>query len=222
MKGATAWIFRIALLLPPVALLTVAVPRFEAGLAVDAAFPVPIYVVMNLPLPVDTYRTASDLLSQADAADGATQVIRAEIASRSGEPQAKVLELARNGLSHSPWSARGWLILAEQASQNDPKNAAAALGHSITLGPFEYYLTGRRTRAGGALWNNLSPDGQEASLRQARLLWTTPQLSPDLMATLNSFYGSAMITRAFQNDPEELRALNRWAASVRRGASVFR
>lgn len=216
MRTVRASMFRVLLLLPPVALLLAAIPRFQTGLAVDAVFPIPIYAVMNVRLPAETYRAAANILASANEADGVTHLQRAEIASLAGGAAPAVTGLLRDALARSPSSSRGWMLLAEQSRETDPKAAAAMLMHSITLGPYEFYLVWRRARDAALLWDTLSPESQEIALRQAHLLWTVRELNGDLLPLLSTAEGAEIVARAFRDETEEMRALNRFVATARR------
>ena len=219
-RTLSLWLCRVVLLAPVVLLLVVAIPRFQDGLAVDAAFPVPVYAVLNVALPVTSYRAAADVLANADSNDGPTLIARAEVASLAGNPPERVLDILRDGLSRSPASARGWSLLAEQLEKQDRTQAAAALAHSLLLGPREYFIAGKRARATALLWDELPADAREAALGQTRLLWTEILLHPEIGPLLTTSGGAELMKRAFQNDPEQLRALNRWLAEERRRAAA--
>jgi len=203
-------------LLPAVLLLAVAIPRFESGLAVDAAFPVPAYMVLNVPLPANSYRAAADALANASGRDGRAVLEHAEAASLSGDSPTGVMEMLRTGLTETPASVRGWTLLAERLVDQDGKAAATALEHSLLLGRYEYFVAGKRARVAAAVWDQLSPDAQAAMLPQARLLWTEIALRPEMTLLLSTQAGREMMGRAFRDDPEQLRALNRWLAQERR------
>ena len=147
MRTATNWVFRVLLLLPPVLLLFLAVPRIQSGYALDAVFPIPVYAVLGVQLPRETNRAAAEVLSLANKADGSTLLQTAELSSLAGEPPSAVADLLREGLSRSPWSTRGWTLLAEQLEQQNPQLAGDALAHSMMLGPYEFYLAEQIGRA---------------------------------------------------------------------------
>ena len=214
------WLRRVVLLAPIPLLLVASIPRFQGGLAVDAAFPVPVYAVLNVPLPATSYRAAADVLAKADSRDGPSLIARAEMASLAGNPPERVLDLLRDGLSRSPASVRGWSLLAEQLETQDRMQAGAALAHSLLLGPREYFIAGKRSRAAALLWDELPADARETALSQTRLLWTELVLHPEIGPMLTRSGGAELMKRAFQNDPEQLRALNRWLAEERRRAAA--
>ena len=216
------WTGRLLLFLPAVLLLMAAVPRFESGLAVDAAFPVPVYMVVNAPLPANSYRAAADVLAGADSRDGRSMLERAEAASMAGDPQAAVVDMLRSALAEAPASVRGWTLLAEQLLKQDPKAATTSLEHSLLLGRYEYFVAGKRARVAAAVWDQLSPGAREAMILQTRLLWPDIVLRRDIASLLSTPGGSDLMNRAFRNDPEQVRALNRWLAQERRDAAANR
>jgi hypothetical protein len=212
----------LGLLLPAALLVAAAVPHFQSGRAIDTAYPVPAYTVMNIALPANAYRAAADVLASANADDGRTSIERAEIASLAGAPQNEVVSLLEDGLARTPASVRGWALLAEQTAAGDRARAGKALAHSLLLGPYEYYVMAKRARAAAQLWDVLPSDGSSAALEQARRLWTESALNQEIPSLLTIRGGPELITRAFHDDPEDLRALNRWLATERRRAAANR
>ena len=206
------WTGRVLLLLPAVLLVMTAIPRFESGLAVDAAFPVPAYMVLNVPLPADSYRETASVLAMADESDGRAMLERAEAASLAGTSSADVVNMLRVGLVETPASVRGWTLLSEQLVNQDPRAAATSLEHSLLLGRYEYFVAAKRARLAAALWDQLSTEARAAMLPQTRLLWTEIVLRQDMVSLLNTPTGVALVNRAFRDDPEQMRALNRWLA----------
>lgn len=222
MRTILLWCCRLGLLLPAALLVAIAIPRYQSGRAVDSAYPVPAYTIMNFALPANSYRAAADALAEADPRDGRTLIERAEIASLAGLSRNEVVSLLEDGLARAPASARGWTILAEQTAGGNKTRAANALAHSLLLGPDEYYLAAKRARVAATVWDALPSDAADAALGQARNLWKEGGLNreiPDLLALKG---GPELMTRAFRDDPEDLRALNRWLAAERRRAAANR
>jgi len=205
-----------------VLLVAAAVPRFQSGRAIDAVYPVPNYVVLNLALPENAYRAAADVLANANGNDGRTLIERAEIASLGGAPSLQVVSLLEDGLARAPASVRGWTLLAEQTETRDPTRAGKALAHSLLLGPYEYFLLAKRAREAASLWKLLPPDSENAALAQARHLWTESLLNGEIPPLLRINGGPELVARAFHDDPDDLRALNRWLAAERRRAAANR
>jgi hypothetical protein len=81
---------------------------------------------------------------------------------------------------------------------------------ALTLGPYDYWIAGRRARAAAGLWNVLPPDDQSAAERQARLLWDVPLLRPEIPALLRTADGAHLLAQAMGNDPQNVREINRW------------
>jgi hypothetical protein len=219
-RPLSLWLFRLVLLAPAALLLFAAVPRFQAGLAVDAAFPVPAYLVMNAELPVDSYRAAAVVLAKANPQDGRSLIERAEAAARAGTAPQTVEDLLSAGLARSPASVRGWSLLAEQVASQEPARGVAYLSQSYLLGPYEYFVAGKRSRTAAILWNDLPAKPREIALRQTKLLWSETLLHSEIGPLLSVQGGSALMTLAFKDDPEEMRALNRWLATERRRAAA--
>jgi hypothetical protein len=152
------------------------------GMALDAAVPLPNYMIAGIKLPVRAYRDGAEALSKANPADGNAQVARAEAELMAGEPQAQVEQRLADGLARAPANARGWTLLSEAA--NAPADAAQALDVALMLAPYDFYLSGRRVRDAAMIWPRLAPETQRAAQRGAVLLSTDPQLRPQYDALL--------------------------------------
>jgi hypothetical protein len=207
-------VFRILLLAPAVALLIPAIPRLYSGTAVEAAFPVPVYMAMDVVLPHAAYEGAARALSHAAAQDGEARIAQAEAAALAGHPAAEIAALLQAGLTRAPMSVRGWTLLAE-LPPTGPAPRRQALRNAIALGPYEVSLSGRRVRRAALLWEEMTPEAREATLRQARLLWREPALRGQIRPLLRAPGGAVLLTRAFAQDPASLAALNRWAVRDR-------
>jgi len=212
------WLARLGWLVGPLALAFLAIPRLTSGIATDAAFPVPIYIAMNVPLPASAYRQAADILAQANPNDGDAVIARAEAMSRSGSAPGDVIAVVQLGLSDAPASARGWTLLAEQEGKVAHGRAAAPLALALSLGPYDYWLAGRRAGDAVTLWDALDADGKSAALGQLRLLWDEPSLRQQIVPILALKGGPRLMTRALASETEEIRALNRWLNAQRRRA----
>jgi hypothetical protein len=201
-------LFRTALALPPIFLVLMAVPRFIGGLAIDAVFPVPARMEMNVPLETEEYRAAANTLLRAGTADGEAWILRAEAASFAGQAGAK--PMLEQGLRRNPSSPRGWMLLAETSA--DTRQRVRVLEFLLEEFPFEYWIAGRKVSAGAMLWDDVSEEARGALLTLGKRLWTEPALRDQLWAVLATGGGPELLTRAFADDPEALRELNRWVA----------
>lgn len=217
MLVAKVWFLRLACLAPALLVTLAAVPRITSGLALEAAFPVPTYIAMNVSLPTKSYKAAAALLARASASDGETQILRAEAARLGGVPDREVVPIVENGLSSDPASSRGWTLLSETLTHTDRARSAKALGIALELSPYDYFLAGRRTRDGAALWDILPADSRALLIRQAALLWTEPLLHREIIPTLSAPGGAALMTRALSDDPDQIRKLNQWVLRHRLG-----
>ncbi len=204
------------LVLPAALLLLLAIPRFVAGLAVDGTFPVPAGIATNRTFSKQEYQKAAALLSLAAAGDGESQIARAQALWRSGADPATVLPIVRGGMARSPTSIQGWTVLAEMLQGQDPAGAAKALSLALDLSPHDYWLVGRKTRAGAALWKDLTPDARTQVITQARLLWTQEEMRPQILPVLQIQGGASLMTQAIA-DPDDIRTLNRYVVRMRLG-----
>ncbi len=213
-----AWLFWSA---PAILIVLLVWPRFYTARATEAAFPVPTYMIMNYPLPKSAYAAAAQLLLSADPADGDAKIAAAEATRNAGDSPARVISLVRQGLSHAPASGRGWTLLAEEDfSSKNPTRAANALSLALTLGPYDYWIAGRRAGDAAVLWNFLSVDDRRQAERQARLLWDEPVLRRGAVAFVLTQGGAALMARALANEPAEIRALNRRVSQAGRREQV--
>ena len=204
----------LALLLPT-ALIIVAIPHLVDGVAYESAFPVPVYTEMNIGMPRSSYISAANALAQGVQRDGDRSVMEAQTEANAGAAPSRVLPVLTDGLSRSPASSRGWVLLAEQLSRTERKRAGEALSIALTIAPNDYQLLGRMERDAGSLWDVLSRDARDVAVNAAPALWKNPELRPYIRPILGTRGGPQLLTSAFWFDPEELRALNRWVEEQR-------
>ena len=210
------WLRRAGSFTLPIVLVLVAAPRFVSGLATEAAFPIPIYLSMNVRVPTESYRIARDRLMRADPSDGDAKIAQAEAGIYSGANPISTVQILEEGLSLAPASARGWMLLAEQSAHSDTKRAALALTVSLELDEFDYWLVDRRIRDAALLWHVMPVAGKGYTFRQIRLIWQTPILRARIEPLLAEQGVAAIFSRAFAGDRETLRAINRWRAASHR------
>jgi len=215
MKSAAEWWVRAALSLLPIVFVATAIPHLIDGLAVECAFPVPVYTQMNVALPRNAYASAADALARGMSRDGDRAISQADAEALAGFKRSDVVDLVQNGLSLSPASPRGWTLLAEQLARPDRRRAGEALAVALTLAPSDYLLLGRLERDAGALWDVLPADARQIAVNAAPNLWKFEQLRPYIRPVLGTHDGPHLITSAFWFDPESLRAMNRWVEEQR-------
>lgn len=203
------WSIRLLLLGPPLAIMAMAVPRLVSGAALEGAFPADLQITANVPLSLSSYAQAADILSSVDPEDGDAQILRAEAAIDAGWPQSPLTPVVETALSHSPGSARGWIVLAALLSGTDPKIAARDLTLAFRLAPIDYYLILPRTFVGAGLWDNLPGDIRTRLLADTHRLALDNNARRDLRTLLSKHGGPELVARAFAGQPEVLRALNR-------------
>ena len=211
------WFRAIVLLLPPAALISLALPRLVTGLALDESFPVPAAMESDRSVAQEDYRRTGVVLSVASPVDGETQVDRAEALWLSGRDATVVLPVVTQGLVRSPASIRGWTVLAQVLQKIEPNRAAEALTIALELSPYDYSLVGRKTRAGAPLWNSLPEDARNQLVAQARLLWSHDEMRPQVLSLVAVPGGADLMTRAL-SDPDTIRAVNRYVTRSRRGS----
>jgi hypothetical protein len=208
--------FLIVLFLPGVFLISFAIAPLLNGVAVDSAIPIPIYLVRQTPLPQSTYKTAAAKLFATYPGDGGSRIFASEAAMSAGAARTSQIAPLVDAISHTPANARGWMILSDAYAAKNPAQAADALGQSMLLAPYDYWLAGPRSVRAAKLWARLNADDRANALRQVVLLWEEPVLRPQIDGLLQTDRGVAIVNRAFGGQPDELRDLNRWLSQQHR------
>jgi hypothetical protein len=203
------WVFRVALLMPAIVLAVLAIPRLATGLLLQRSFPATAYIETNTPLPASSYGEVADILSHASRRDAATALFQAEAAINAGASSSLVIPTVRRAVTHSPLSARGWIILASLLTQQNPKQAAADLTLAFDLAPRDYYLILPRTLVGASLWNELPSRVRAVLLKDTGAMANDPDARGQLRLLLSKPGGSNLVSMAFAGKPEALRELNR-------------
>jgi hypothetical protein len=209
MNVLSRWVFALILLLPVFAVAALAVPRLVSGAAQEGTFLAGLQIIADAPLSPMLYRQTAEILSEAPAHDGETQLVRAEAMSDAGLPAIVIIPIVESALSRSPGSARGWIVLAALLRDRDPKSAARDLTLSFKLAPMDYYLILPRLFAGASLWDYLPGDVRAGLVQDARRLAMDQDRRGDLRTLLTKRGGPALVTRALAGQPEMLRSLNR-------------
>lgn len=201
------------LLAPGICLALFGAKHFVDGCSIDAAVPVPNYMVAGVNVPKAAYAAAAAALLNANPRNGFAEIARAEAMMRAGASSARVIPVLTEGLGVSPASARGWTLLAENTAVKQKHQAAEILAQALVLAPRDYWLAGMRARAAAFLWPDLNTDTRALAISQTRLLWHEEQLRPQFLALADSAEGAALITHSFPAD--DIRAINRWLAQER-------
>jgi len=203
----------VVLILPAVLLGIYTCQQVPAAFAVDRAFPVPMFITMNVPLPQSAYRKAEAALVTADPRDGQSGISAAEAGALDGKPASTIVSRLSAALTAAPASGEGWILLAESQSRSDPKRAANSLSVALELAPFEYFLAERQSLLAAKLWTDLPEDSRAIASRQARDLWRSQGVAYHLEATpiLMSAASIELMHRAFAESPVELRNFDLWA-----------
>ena len=205
--GLTIW------MLPALCLAALGLVFFSSGVAADRAFPVPVYMIINHTMPENAYADAASQLEAANDHDGDALLAKAEAQSHIATPHPLLIAEIKQALSRAPASARGWTMLAEVC---DAKCAGPAMALALSLAPHDYWLAGRRARDAAGLWDVLPESAQRQALDEARLLWEEPALRKQIAPLLAAKGGPALMTRALADNPEDIRALNRWLSAETR------
>ncbi|MGH6827646.1 MAG: O-antigen ligase family protein [Rhizomicrobium sp.] len=203
------WLVRLPVAAPVPLILLAALPRLLSGLAQEEAFPATAYMAANAPLSRPAYQSTASILSRAPRQDGKTGLIQAEAQLDAGAPTANVADKIRADLSYAPAEARGWILLAALSSGRNPRQAASQLAFAFKLAPYEYYLIAPRTLVAAPLWPHLPVKVQTVLFKDVRAMALDPNRRTELRALLARQGGGALVTRALQGRPEDIRELNR-------------
>ena len=137
---------------------------------------------------------------------------------RAGAPASTLVAAIKDNLRLAPASSRGWTLLSEVVSPSDKKLAGVALAQSLLLAPRDYWLAAPRLIEAANLWPDLNTETRKGALRQARLVWETPQLRAQLSVLSQSKSTAALLSRAYSED--EIRMLNRMLSRDQRKAAA--
>jgi hypothetical protein len=216
MPKVKKYIIGVFLCVPGILLIAFAGTPLRDGIAVDSAIPVPIYLIRQSPLPKSVYNQAAMTLDRADPADGDAHLLAVEAALHAGAIPAVEIAAVQNALEHSPANARGWMILSDVTASADRGRSAAALGQSILLSPYDFWLAEPRAERAALLWPSLDKDTRALAMRQTLLLWEAPDLRQKMRLLLTKPQGVALAQYAFKDHQDELRDFNRWLFAERR------
>jgi hypothetical protein len=206
----------ILLSLPGLFLAVSGIIHFRNGLSVDAAFPVPLYMLVDRVMPQVAYQDAAEILRHTNIHDGDTQLSLAEARFNAGDHSDTAKVTLLTGLTEAPASAEGWTLYSETLLSKNPSDASQALDQALTLAPFDFFSAGRRAQLASHLWGHLDGNARDAALRQVHTLWDEPRLRDEILLLLTSPDGGKLLSYSYAMDPETLRAINRWVSSRRR------
>jgi hypothetical protein len=198
----------------PFALAITAIPRLFAGVAAAPIERALISLTIGQPMPRAKYEMIAAALSNASTTDGDALITRAEAETRAAEDSRPDLLGARDsvlrGISESPGNPRGWTLLCELDAQFNLDQAARCMDTALYIGPFDWFVAGRRAVLASYLWPNLSRDSRKTSARRMKLLWANPSLRNIIWDVYNTKNGGEMLTAAFVGDRDTLATINRW------------
>jgi len=200
--------------LPAAALAMMGMREFHDGWNRDEALPIPNYLILGRIASRADYLRAVQPLSRTDRADGENVIAQAEAAIDAGAAPASQISLIEQGLSVSPASARGWLLLAFAVHGQNDVLARDAAEMGFLLGPTDYWLVKIRLKCATAMWSILKPETRELALAQVRLTWEEPKMRFALFSLLTSADGAQLVTRAYQGHPRDILAINHWALGL--------
>jgi hypothetical protein len=203
----------------PVLLVIMAWPRFTAGLAVMDVQPVVTDRMYARAIPPAALSAAAADFGAAVPSDGESRIWQAEmLAVLAKDDVARLRDIRTmliDGLKNAPASTRGWTLLCEIDAKLDLSQGAACFDTAFYIGPYDWFVSRRRSELSAVLWPLLDQDTKDAAARRMKTMWDT-QISDDYPMR-NILYdvdkqasGPALLQAAFATDPDELRAFNRW------------
>jgi hypothetical protein len=184
------------------------------GLALDAAIPVPNYLISGRPMPPQAYQLAARSLAGIDRRDTDGRLALAQVQLRLGTPSSDVKPLLENAILASPANARAWLLFSETLGQTE--EAQSALANALLLAPYDYYLAVPRAVDAAIQWDHLDDATRQLAGRQIERLWDVDILRPQLRFVLAAPNGALAVTQSFAARPDDLRELNRFVSKERR------
>jgi hypothetical protein len=214
-KRLQRWLVGAMLFVPVAVWAAAGIAQLRNGLAVNAAFPVPLNLSINRGLPQAAHLAAVTALGRADRRDGWARIARAEAASRASMSATIVRPELEAGLAAAPASAEGWTSYAEIIVAVDPARAAEAVETALFLAPYDVFWANRRLQLAGQLWTRLDESTRNTALRQTRMLWDKPQYRSWVALLGASPAGREMLGRAYNGAPDTIRAINRHMTAAR-------
>jgi hypothetical protein len=206
-------ILGVFLALPPLLLIVLAIPRFEAGLRLPEVKEVVLDRSLSLSVAPSRLQRAQRALANGIAEDGETKLWRAEFLALLAGSDRERLEAARqltvDGLAAEPANPRGWTLLCELDVALSRNDAARCLDTAFYIGPFDWYVSRRRTALSVHLWPEIDADTRDAAARRLRLIWETPGLRNIDLEVARTANGQIMLEQAFADDPSSYAALER-------------
>ena len=203
-------LIRAALTSLALVMAVLALEHFRDGRAVDAAVPVPVYMVAQIKVPTAAYLEAARALRGANHRDGMAALARGEAMMHAGITGQQLTPVLTEGLSGAPASARGWTLLSEALLPTQKRKAAQMLAQALILAPRDFWLAEMRAKLAVQLWPNMDSNTQALATEQILLLWQDEQLHPQLFALAQTREGAALMSKVFV--PDDIRAINRFIA----------
>jgi hypothetical protein len=204
--GVRVGLWAILFSLPAVLLVATGLRHLRDGMALNAAFPVPLNLSLNNALPGAAYADAAIALGRADPENGAARIALAEaLTHRPGNRQ-----MIEDGLVHAPASAEGWTYYAETLAATAPEQAGLALAQAFDLAPYDSYWIGRRVQLAARLWGTLDQDTRNMALRQSRTMWDEKALREQIVPLFQTREGRDLMMQAYANDPRTITAIAQW------------
>jgi hypothetical protein len=198
------------LLLVPLALAALAIPRFIDGLLIARVRTVLVDRLYERSIPAPTASKTAALLSGFVSPDGEMKLWQAELegVSAATDPArlARAHADALEGLKYEPASPRGWTLLCELDVNLHSPDAGTCMNTAFYIGPFDWFVSRRRSVLAAFLWPALDADTRAAAARRLHIMWETdiggyPHMRDVLYDVARTQHGLQNINQAFVGDP---------------------
>lgn len=186
------------------------------GLLTNSVYPILVQQALRAPIPAADMRAAAQILRKAELEDSRSQFAVADAIVRTKGDVNEAKYFLDRSLSSSPASAATWTLYAQLLLPSDPQKAATALQEAFAISPYEYFWNPERLVLAAALWPNLDRLTRNQASQGVRGLWEDHQQRPFLLHLLGRPHGAILVAEAYEEDPETIRSINRWASAERR------
>jgi len=208
------------LLLVPVLLACLAIPRFSQGLDVIAFHGVIDQGLLGAKLPAIQYRAAADALADASPEDGWSLTEHAQVLTLSATDNPATLAAAHalvvDALRDAPSNPTGWLLLCQIEARQKSRGAVTCLDNAFAIGSYDWYTAGRRMSLVASQWPYLTERVRDKAVTYILPMWNTlgwPSgytLREALYALSFTENGRQLLRAGFAGHRDDLRDFNRY------------
>jgi len=213
----------VMLFLVPATLLTLAVPRFQQGLQIEAVNRVTLAATGGQALPISLYDNAAAALGHTPSDDGEVLAWRAEFLAlgTNGTADRDISRMAILALLQAPVQARAWMVLCRYEAMRSPARGVTCLDKAFPLTRFDWFTARGRMLLIASEWPYLDEDLRDKAAAMILPMWNTTQWTDgstlryvlfDLSLSDN---GRQLLRAGLFSDRQALRDFNRWVLQER-------